>query len=184
MKGSAGEAVFLEIGKSALFLGLACPRHLFEYKMSNNSKQQHAFTLLELIVVISIVGVLASLALPRFFRMIEYSRSTEALISLSSIRQGVERCYLMNGGDYCGCFQAFPSSQIRWDKIQLEDPGNSPNAHFSYLYSSCGISGGYDIFAQRNTREGGDNSSYIDLFINVQQSKITRTGSGVFAGIQ
>ena len=43
------------------------------------------FTLLEIIIVIIIVGVLASLALPRFFSTVEYSRSTEALASLTSV---------------------------------------------------------------------------------------------------
>ena len=54
------------------------------------------FTLLELIIVIVIVGVLASLALPRLFSVIEGSRATEALSTIASIRSAMERCYLMN----------------------------------------------------------------------------------------
>ena len=47
------------------------------------------------ILVIIIVGVIASLALPRFFELIEYSISTEALAAMGAIRQAMERCNLM-----------------------------------------------------------------------------------------
>ncbi|MFT5387292.1 MAG: type IV pilus assembly protein PilA [Lysobacterales bacterium] len=49
-------------------------------------KTNNAFTLLEIIVVIIIVGVIASLALPRMGHTIERSKVSEALQILSSIR--------------------------------------------------------------------------------------------------
>ena len=61
------------------------------------------FTLLEIIIVIIIVGVLASLALPRFFSTVEFSKSTEGLMSLSALRDSMERCYLGSAGTYVGC---------------------------------------------------------------------------------
>lgn len=54
-------------------------------------------TLIELVIVIIIVGVLASLALPRFFLMIERSRAAEAITNIGVIRQAMERCYVMAG---------------------------------------------------------------------------------------
>ena len=144
-------------------------RQIFEEMKSNNKS---GFTLLEIIIVIIIVGVLASLALPRFFSTVEFSRSTEALASISSLRQSVERCFLANGGTYVGCTIG---------SIDLDNPGNSPGAHFSYSIAPNGAVG-YTITATRNTFEGGTNG---DLIIVRQDSNgATRTGSGAFAGLK
>ncbi len=62
-----------------------------EKKMRMN-KNRSGFTLLEIIIVIIIVGVLASLALPRFFNTIEYARSTEALNMIGTLKRGADRC--------------------------------------------------------------------------------------------
>lgn len=139
----------------------------------NTRKKQSGFTLLEIIIVIIIVGVLASLALPRFFHTVEYSRSTEALAALTALRQSMERCYLQNAGSYTNCTDL--------TVLDLDDPADSPNAHFAY-----GISGqsatGYTLTATRNARDGGDGTSTISL--TQTAADVTRAGTGAFAGIQ
>ena len=133
---------------------------------------QRGFTLLEIIIVIIIVGVLASLALPRFFRTVEYSRGTEALTNLNAIRQSVERCYLQrNAYTACNLFA----------NLDLEDPGNSPNNHFGYSFPVATATT-YTITATRNTRDGGDGSATVTLTNN--GSTITRSGTNAFSGIQ
>ena len=132
-----------------------------------------AFTLLEIIIVIIIVGVLASLALPRFFSTVEYSRSTEALASLTSVRSAMERCFLGADGNYSSC--------TNFDVLDMEDPANSPNAHFAYAISGASATG-YTITATRNSVEGGDGSSTIAI---VQTgTDVTRSGTSAFGGIQ
>jgi prepilin-type N-terminal cleavage/methylation domain-containing protein len=74
--------------------------------------KKSGFTLLEIIIVIIIVGVLASLALPRFFNTIEYARSTEALNTIGTIKRGADRCAMAEEAqtgtlDYTGCV-AYP----------------------------------------------------------------------------
>ncbi|MEW5894890.1 MAG: prepilin-type N-terminal cleavage/methylation domain-containing protein [Candidatus Omnitrophota bacterium] len=49
-----------------------------------------AFTLLEIIIVIIIIGVLAGLGLPRLFKSIEESRLSEAAANISSLRSAAE----------------------------------------------------------------------------------------------
>ncbi len=138
-----------------------------------NMNNKSGFTLLEIIIVIIIVGVLASLALPRFFATVEYSRSTEALAAISAVRQALERCYLQRNGDYTAC--------NGFGVLDIEDPGNSPNNHFSYAISG-GSATGYTLTATRNTRDNGDGSSTI--VISQDATSVTRSGTGAFAGIQ
>jgi len=139
----------------------------------NLKTNKSGFTLLEIIIVIIIVGVLASLALPRFFSTVEYSRSTEALASITAVRQAMERCYLQRNGSYANC-NAFTA-------LDLQDPATSPNAHFTYGISGTSATG-YTLTATRNTLDGGDGSSTIVL--TQVTTAVSRSGTGVFAGIQ
>ena len=61
-------------------------------------KENRAFTLMELIVAIIIVGVLASLAIPRFSDTIEKSRTAEAINILQTLREAQEVYRLENPG--------------------------------------------------------------------------------------
>ena len=138
----------------------------------NFNHKKSGFTLLEIIIVIIIIGVLASLALPRLFKTVEFSRAAEAFRAMSSIRQSVERCYLQSGGTYVGCFL---------NNLDLEDPGTSVNSHFTYSLSNTSRAG-YTIVARRNTRDGGNNASTISLIQT--SSAVQRSGTTKFTGIK
>ena len=102
------------------------------------------FTLLELIIVIIIVGVLASLALTRFFLVVERARTVEAVSNIKIIRQSVERCYLMHSGNFFGGCNNFSD-------LGIDDPGVSPGSHFRYSVIPSNFE--YIIIASRNTYE-------------------------------
>jgi len=138
--------------------------------MKQNNKS--GFTLLEIIIVIIIVGVLASLALPRFFSTVEFSKSTEALASMSSIRQSIERCFLASAGTYVGC---------DIDTIDLENPGNSPGTHWTYVVSNQAVDT-YDVIATRNSYDGGVAGDTIT--ISQDANGVTKVGTGPFIGIR
>ena len=93
--------------------------------------KRSAFTLLEVIVVIIIVGALASLALPKFANLIEASRTTEAIAMVSSIRVGLERCYLMRDGSYQDC-DSWWGDDSSWGNLGIGNPSRAPNSHFRY----------------------------------------------------
>ena len=48
----------------------------------------HGFTLIEMMVVVAIIGILAAIAIPGFLDLIRQSKTSEARVSLNSIRTG------------------------------------------------------------------------------------------------
>lgn len=138
-----------------------------------NLKNKSGFTLLEIIIVIIIVGVLASLALPRFFATVEFSRGQEALTAISAVRGGMERCYVSKGATtYVGCGIA---------NIDTGDPlAGAPNAHFALAVSGQSATG-YTITATRNTVDGGVGTDTVVL--TQTATGITRSGTTAFKGI-
>ena len=129
------------------------------------------FTVLELVIVIIIVGILASLALPRFTRVIEKSRATEALVHLKVLREAIERCYLMGNG-YGTCASR---------ETGTREP--SPNDHFSYTVISADADS-YYINAQRNTLDGGNTSDSVSLSCdNGNFPNMINIGSTVIYGL-
>ncbi len=142
-------------------------------KLNKNS----GFTLLEIIIVIIIVGVLASLALPRFFSTVEFSRSTEALNAIGVVRKSVERCGMI-ADDVTGC------GDTDFGEIDIDDPGLSSGAHFTYTIAITG-SNTYQVIAQRNTVDGGTEGDSIILTIDPSAgSPLARSGSGAFSAIK
>ena len=141
--------------------------------MNTIKRKNKGFTLLEIIIVVIIVGVLASLALPRLFSTVEFSRSTEALSAMGSLRSSMERCLLASGNTYVGCTMA---------TIDMANPATSPGSHFTSYTIAEQIATGYTITALRNTIDGGVGTDTI--IVTQAAAGVTRSGTTAFAGIK
>ncbi len=56
-------------------------------------KQRKGFTLIELLIVVLIIGILAAIGIPQYFRAVERSRVSEAMNVFSNIKNSQERYF-------------------------------------------------------------------------------------------
>jgi prepilin-type N-terminal cleavage/methylation domain-containing protein len=152
--------------------------------------KRSGFTLIEIVIVIVIIGVLSTLALPRFFQTIEFARSLEAMNILAEAAHAASRCSIMSGSgiNYAPC-TSFPA-------LAMDTPGLIPGVHF--CFNSPTFDGTvWRIQAERNgldntgpgaacdaTGAGTGVGDTITLGVNVTSGLVTRVGTGVFSGIQ
>jgi type IV pilus assembly protein PilE len=60
-------------------------------------KKEHGFTLLELIIVIVILGILATLGYSQYTKMVEKMRISEAIVNIGKMRKYAIGYYIENG---------------------------------------------------------------------------------------
>ena len=72
--------------------------------MINNFKKSGAgFTLIELMIVIAIVAILVSIAVPSYNNYVLKSKRSDAIISLQTAAQSMNRCAINNNNVYSSC---------------------------------------------------------------------------------
>src|SRR5438445_5083708 len=76
-------------------------------------RSKSGFTLIELLVVVLIIGILAAIAVPQYFKVVEKGKASEGLATLDSLRSAQER-YLAATGSYCGV-AGFCAGTAGWD---------------------------------------------------------------------
>jgi type IV pilus assembly protein PilE len=67
-----------------------------------NSRQTAGFTLIELIFVVAIIAILLALAYPAYTDQIRKARRADAISSMMSTAQFLERCFTQNNS-YASC---------------------------------------------------------------------------------
>ena len=74
-----------------------------------NISRLGGFTLIELLVVVLIIGILAAMAMPQYFKAVERSRMTEAVTLMDSIVKA-QRRKLMQTNRYAATFEGLDVS--------------------------------------------------------------------------
>jgi general secretion pathway protein G len=57
------------------------------------SRSERAFTLIELLIVMAIIGTLLTIAVPRYFRALEHAREAVLKEDLSTLREAIDKYY-------------------------------------------------------------------------------------------
>ncbi len=119
------------------------------------------FTLVELLITLSILGILASLTIPRLFPQTERARAGEAITLLSAIRQG-EEAHILENGVYLAL--AANDTNADWNQIGMDNPNNNAD-FFAYSVAVGNPANTFDATATRNNVNdaGGNNGRTIIL---------------------
>ena len=97
-------------------------------------KKKKAFTLSELLVVVIVLGILAAVSVPKFTRVLETRKTTEAEGMLSAVRTEQEkRCTL--GDEYSVKFASLPVAA----SLQRSTEREAKSANYTYTLNGSGM---------------------------------------------
>jgi len=102
------------------------------------------FTLLEVMIVVIIVGILSSVALPQYITTLEKGKSAEAVSNIGSLRTSLDRYWYQN---------AAGTTDI--DELDVDNPNTVTNRLYQYaITNSCTSTARvYTIRAERIGKE-------------------------------
>lgn len=115
-------------------------------------KGQGGFTLVELLVVVLIIGVLASIGIPQYFKVVERSRAGEIQDNMGTIQSAEERYMAKNGGYDTGDFSQFD--------IVVPNTGTGTGGTGTFT-SATGYMRDYTVTLAPPTGTGGYKISYV-----------------------
>ena len=123
--------------------------------MNRNKK---GFTLLELIIVVIVIGILASIALPRYIRIAEKGRAAEAKALLGQVRSAQMRYSAERG--------VFATTTVDLD-LNFQTP-----KYFTVVAVQGGSVGYETTVVSTATRNGADNPTGASYVINMTQGGV------------
>lgn len=116
------------------------------------------FTLIEMLVVVLIIGILAAVALPQYFKAVEKSRATEALSVLGSIAAAEER-YRLSTSDNVYT-QSFEDFDISFTNANGSDASGNQLATKNFHITLSGTNASAAVVAERQGNGGNEASTY------------------------
>lgn len=126
------------------------------------------FTLTEILVVVIIIGILSTLALPMLVKTLEKARVGEAISNLNLIRTG-EKTYFLEYSNFYG-----PIDTTADNKLSIEWP-DSNNAYFDYSVTTGINATDFNAKAQRKANAP---TPYNGYYYEIQkEGTITSNGT-------
>jgi general secretion pathway protein G len=129
---------------------------------------QFGFTLLELLVVMVIIGVLASYVGPRYFSQVGKSETKAARAQMDAFDKALEQ-YRLDVGRFpsteqgLGALYARPANELKWQGPYLKKPPPADPWGSPYQYKSPGEHGEYDMVSFGKDRRLGGSGEEADI---------------------
>lgn len=98
-----------------------------KHTIKNTLSGETGFTLIELLIVILIIGILATLALPRYAKVVRQAKMTEATVILGAVRTAQE-AYRLEHGTYSP--DIYTTTWAKW-RLGIDLPPSSER-YFDY----------------------------------------------------
>lgn len=130
------------------------PRHAFV------RGARHAFTLVEMLLVITIIGILAAIVIPKMVGRSEQAREAAAKADISSIKTALDAFEVDNGfyPKSLGDLLQAPSNAKSWHGPYLEKLPQDPwGDNYEYVFPGRHNAGGFDL-----SSDGPDGKSGTD----------------------
>lgn len=138
------------------------------------------FSLLELLFVVAIVGILASIAIPSYLGFVEKARVTKAVAEIRSIASQVDAYRATN--------EAFPPNLAALGLPAMNDPWGQPYQYLDVTTAPIGdvrkdkflvpLNSGYDLYSR-----GKDQLSQPPLTAPQSKDDVIRANDGEFLGL-
>ena len=114
--------------------------------------KKKGFTMLEILIVIIIIAILATFAIPQYLKASQRAIASEAVTSIGAIRGALARYY-----------QEYNQLTEDLDSLDVNNPEDVPNANFGYEIT--GTADGIDNYVITATGVGGDTRASEDLIV-------------------
>ena len=135
---------------------------------NNKRMKQLGFTLLELLVVMVIIGLLASYVGPKYFAQIGKSEVKTAKAQIDSLGKALDQ-YRLDTGHYpstengLAALNAAPANESKWNGPYLQKKVPSDPWDHAYVYKMPGEHGDYDLISLGNDGAAGGTGEAADI---------------------
>ncbi|OXC74359.1 type II secretion system major pseudopilin GspG [Caballeronia sordidicola] len=144
------------------------PSFTFRAPTASSTIRQRGFTLLELLVVIVIIGLLASYVGPKYFAQVGKSKTTVARSQIDAFSKALDAYRIDVGSlpsqeDGLAALVTRPSNAPAWNGPYLsKDVPSDPWGH-PYVFHIPGVKGDYDITSYGKDGQPGGTGEDADV---------------------
>jgi len=147
--------------------------------------RERGFTLVELMIVVAIIGLLATIAIPSYLRMRQKVKVAEAKSNLGAIRV-VEHSYFAEYSKFVGN-QPFtpdrtlnPQGRLAWDtNTRFSILGYAPDGTVFFSYSLAGLDYPPDSFTAQATADLDSDGDWAVWAITVGDKELHHEGGSL-----